>query len=72
MLGEDETLNFVSEIAKAYPIAQQNCEDNQKWKDFRAALGGLSPGIAEDWDQKVDCMAFEANLTDMNLDSETW
>ena len=66
--AEDETLDVVASIAKAYPIAREKCDDNPKWDTFKTALNGLSPDICKDWEDKIDENAFEANLTDHQLD----
>ena len=71
-MAEDETLDIVASIAKAYPIAREKCDDNPKWEAFKTALNGLSPDICKDWEDKVEGNTFEANLTDLQLDQGTW
>ena len=63
-LEEDEGLDNISRIAKAYPIACQKYEDNAKWEGFKTELNSLCSGIGKDWEDKVDADEFECNLTD--------
>ena len=68
----DEALQSALKIAKAYPVAREKCEDNEKWQTFKTALGALSPEMCQDWEAKVEPDAFEANLTDLHYDGEKW
>ena len=71
-LDEDESLDCITRIGQAYPIARQKYEDNAKWQGFQTELNSLCSGIGKDWEDKVDNDEFECNLTDHMLSDEIW